>query len=134
MSVIKKRRVDDDRTSALLTDTYVDATVVSGYFTQHVETKNESGKSKQQIEECVIPVSETLKLFYDNVERFNDQLNTVKFSSPVTYVYNPTVYANVTFKKFMLKYGNGPKKILFIGMNPGPYGMSQTGVSLDNLC
>jgi single-strand selective monofunctional uracil DNA glycosylase len=29
---------------------------------------------------------------------------------------------------YLRRYGNGPKRVLFLGMNPGPFGMAQTGV------
>ena len=48
----------------------------------------------------------------------------------VQYVYNPLDYASETHSDFVLKYGNGLKKILFLGMNPGPFGMAQNGVSI----
>ena len=48
--------------------------------------------------------------------------------SNVTHVYNPLGYASVPHSKFVKQYGNSKRKILFMGMNPGPYGMAQTGV------
>ena len=47
----------------------------------------------------------------------------------VQYVYNPLDYASEPHSDFVHKYGNGSKKILFLGMNPGPFGMAQNGVS-----
>jgi single-strand selective monofunctional uracil DNA glycosylase len=29
---------------------------------------------------------------------------------------------------YLRRYGNGRKRVLFLGMNPGPFGMAQTGV------
>jgi single-strand selective monofunctional uracil DNA glycosylase len=29
---------------------------------------------------------------------------------------------------YLMRYGHGPKRIMFLGMNPGPFGMVQTGV------
>ena len=44
------------------------------------------------------------------------------------YVYNPLSYAIKPHSEFIEKYCNeSPKKILFLGMNPGPWGMAQTG-------
>lgn len=48
----------------------------------------------------------------------------------VTHIYNPLRYAASTHTDFVSRYGNSHKKILFIGMNPGPFGMAQNGVSL----
>ncbi len=44
------------------------------------------------------------------------------------YVYNPLEYARETHEKYLKRYGLRPKEILLVGMNPGPWGMAQTGV------
>lgn len=56
------------------------------------------------------------------------KLKNVTFPSSVQYIYNPLEYAFETHAMYVHKYCTGVKKILFIGMNPGPWGMSQTGV------
>lgn len=56
------------------------------------------------------------------------KLKNVTFSPPVQYIYNPLEYAAETHAMYVRKYCTGPKKIMFVGMNPGPWGMSQTGV------
>ena len=50
------------------------------------------------------------------------------FKAPVTHVYNPLRYAKETHRMYLRKYGDSPKRVLFLGMNPGPWGMAQTGV------
>jgi single-strand selective monofunctional uracil DNA glycosylase len=50
------------------------------------------------------------------------------FAPPVVTVYNPLDYARRTHDAYLGKYADGRKRILFLGMNPGPYGMAQTGV------
>lgn len=52
----------------------------------------------------------------------------LKFNHPVQYIYNPLDYAFDVHSDFVYKYCNGKKKLLFLGMNPGPWGMMQTGV------
>lgn len=54
--------------------------------------------------------------------------STDSFCSQVKYVYNPLEYAYCVHSDFLKKYCCGPKDILFLGMNPGPWGMMQTGV------
>lgn len=44
------------------------------------------------------------------------------------YTYNPLEYAREPHEDYLEKYGGGKKKILVLGMNPGPFGMAQTGV------
>lgn len=52
----------------------------------------------------------------------------LKFSAPVTHVYNPLEYANRPHSLYLKRYGNSTKRVVFLGMNPGPFGMAQTGV------
>lgn len=61
-----------------------------------------------------------------NLNEILDKIDFVKH--PICYVYNPTVYANEPYEKYMRLYCNNEKKILFMGINPGPWGMCQTGV------
>jgi single-strand selective monofunctional uracil DNA glycosylase len=43
-------------------------------------------------------------------------------------VYNPLEYAWAPYAAYLRKFGNGRKRCVFLGMNPGPFGMAQTGV------
>ena len=52
----------------------------------------------------------------------------LEFSAPVTHVYNPLVYAQKSHEAYLRRYGTSPKEVLLLGMNPGPWGMAQTGV------
>ncbi|KRT79587.1 hypothetical protein AMK59_8079 [Oryctes borbonicus] len=58
----------------------------------------------------------------------NDKLRKLSFDNPVKYVYNPVEYAFDMYASFIKKFCNDEKKILLLGMNPGPFGMVQTGV------
>lgn len=58
----------------------------------------------------------------------NDELKDLKFSSPVAAVYNPLIYAVELHSAYLKKFLDGPKEVILIGMNPGPWGMCQTGV------
>lgn len=50
------------------------------------------------------------------------------FAPPVAYVYNPLVYARAPLERYLARWGGAPRDWLFVGMNPGPFGMMQTGV------
>jgi single-strand selective monofunctional uracil DNA glycosylase len=52
---------------------------------------------------------------------------TIRLRTPA-YTYNPLEYAWPCHAEYAQRYGGGRKKILFVGMNPGPFGMLQTGV------
>lgn len=56
------------------------------------------------------------------------KLQDLKFPGHVKYVYNPLEYASELHAKYVRNYCKGEKEVLFVGMNPGPWGMSQTGV------
>lgn len=56
------------------------------------------------------------------------QLRGLRFDHPVTHVYNPLVYARDSHGQYVERFGNSGKRVLLMGMNPGPWGMAQTGV------
>lgn len=62
------------------------------------------------------------------VNDLNEALADLRFGPPVTHVYNPLIYARKPYLAYAERYGEGPKTVLFLGMNPGPFGMAQTGV------
>lgn len=67
--------------------------------------------------------------FWENhVDGLASQLDLMRFSDPVAHVYNPLVYARAPILQYFKKYGGAPREILFLGMNPGPFGMVQTGI------
>lgn len=55
-------------------------------------------------------------------------LRDLRFSAPVTHVYLPLDYARRAHERYLERYGKGRKRVLLLGMNPGPFGMAQTGV------
>src|SRR3954467_6935914 len=55
-------------------------------------------------------------------------VDRLSFSEPVTHVYNPLAYAASLHEEYLRRFGGGPKQVLLLGMNPGPFGMAQTGV------
>ncbi|MDP8243682.1 MAG: hypothetical protein P9L94_06345 [Candidatus Hinthialibacter antarcticus] len=57
-----------------------------------------------------------------------NEVETLSFSPPVTHVYNPLVYARAPHELYLKRFGSSPKEAVFLGMNPGPWGMAQTGV------
>ena len=55
-------------------------------------------------------------------------LASLAFSPPVSYVYRPLEYAWCPHSEFLERWGHGPKHVVLVGMNPGPWGMAQTGI------
>lgn len=60
--------------------------------------------------------------------RLSDALDGMRFAAPVSHVYNPLTYAWAPNALYLQRYGQGRKRVVFVGMNPGPFGMVQTGV------
>lgn len=56
------------------------------------------------------------------------ELKLLHFAEPVSHVYLPTEYARRSHEAYLERFGAGKKKVLMLGMNPGPWGMAQTGV------
>lgn len=64
--------------------------------------------------------------------KLRDDLNNLNLNSEFEAVYNTLNYAFEPFKQYLEKWGffnkSGKKRAVFMGMNPGPWGMAQTGV------
>jgi single-strand selective monofunctional uracil DNA glycosylase len=57
-----------------------------------------------------------------------EKVEALRFAS-VPYVYNPLVYARAPHEAYLERWGSKqPREVLMVGMNPGPFGMAQTGV------
>jgi len=61
-------------------------------------------------------------------DRLVQRVDALSFGPPVTHVYNPLVYAREAHAEYVRRFGQSPCKALLLGMNPGPFGMAQTGV------
>ncbi len=61
-------------------------------------------------------------------DRLRREVNRLAFARPVTHVYNPPEYAWEPHARYLERYGCGRKEVVLLGMNPGPWGMAQTGV------
>ena len=56
------------------------------------------------------------------------ELDGLRFSPPVTHVYDPLDYAWAPYELYVRRFGAQPRRVVLLGMNPGPWGMMQTGV------
>jgi single-strand selective monofunctional uracil DNA glycosylase len=62
------------------------------------------------------------------IDSLVDELRPLRFGPPVTHVYNPLEYARKPHEQYLRLYASSPKEIVLLGMNPGPWGMAQSGV------
>ena len=55
-------------------------------------------------------------------------VSQLSFSPPVAHVYNPLEYAWAPHQAYVERFAVRGVRAVFVGMNPGPFGMMQTGV------
>ena len=55
------------------------------------------------------------------------------YAPPAAYVYNPVEYAREAHEQYLTRFGVAPGRVLLMGMNPGPWGMAQTGVPFGDI-
>jgi single-strand selective monofunctional uracil DNA glycosylase len=65
--------------------------------------------------------------------QLSQKVDALSFAAPVSYVYNPLAYAREPHERYLTTWGKGPKRALLLGMNPGPFGMAQTGVPFGDI-
>jgi single-strand selective monofunctional uracil DNA glycosylase len=61
-------------------------------------------------------------------QRLADHVDLISFCDPVTHVYNPLRYAWRAHRAYLERANDQQVSVLYLGMNPGPWGMAQTGV------
>lgn len=64
----------------------------------------------------------------DAAQALSAQVDAMRFAAPVSHVYNPLDYAWPVHRAYLERFGASRKRVVFLGMNPGPFGMAQTGV------
>jgi single-strand selective monofunctional uracil DNA glycosylase len=64
----------------------------------------------------------------DSALQLKRELERFPPAPPVTHIYRPLDYAWDPHRMYLERYGTPPREVLLVGMNPGPWGMVQTGV------
>ena len=67
-------------------------------------------------------------LLLDAARTLSAALAGFDFGPAVAHVYDPHQYAWAPYEQYIHRYGAQRKRVVLLGMNPGPYGMMQTGV------
>ena len=73
-------------------------------------------------------MNKTAKGLVAAAKQLRDELDLLAFSPPVACVYNPLHYAWAANEHYLKTYATSPCRVFLLGMNPGPWGMAQTGV------
>jgi len=74
-----------------------------------------------------MPTSRTSEL-RTAARRLSRDVAALRFAAPVARVYDPLDYARRAHAAYLDAYAASRKRVVFLGMNPGPFGMAQTGV------
>lgn len=118
----------------LFENSEINPIVISNYFSEpenaHQPTYHQNICEDFQ-DSKTPPFHDICSAFLTSINNLSSKLKLLQFSRPVECVYNPTEYAYDVFKNYIHTYCNDFKHLMFLGMNPGPWGMSQTGVSLN---
>ena len=70
----------------------------------------------------------TAERLVDAARRLAKASEALRFTLPITHVYNPLIYARAPHEAYIRRFASSRKRVVFVGMNPGPWGMAQTGV------
>jgi len=70
----------------------------------------------------------SVRLLITAARALSHDVGALRFAPPVSHAYNPLDYAWDIHEAYLRRFGAGRKRIVFVGMNPGPFGMTQTGV------
>ena len=73
-------------------------------------------------------VSQTSQQLIAAAQELSTHVGRLRFAAPITHIYNPLEYAWAAHEQYLRRFGDGQKRVVFLGMNPGPFGMTQTGV------
>ena len=73
-------------------------------------------------------VAKTAARIAESARQLSGQLARLRREIPVSAVYDPSDYAREPFENFLKLCASGRRRYLLLGMNPGPWGMAQTGV------
>ena len=73
-------------------------------------------------------IDHTSRELIDAARKLSARVDRLKFAAPVSHVYNPLTYAWQPHEEYLARFGGGQKRVVFLGMNPGPFGMVQTGI------
>ena len=74
------------------------------------------------------PIPSTTDSLIQAARELREQVRPMRFAPPVANVYNPLDYAWAGHEAYLRRFATGPRRVVFDGMNPGPFGMVQTGV------
>ena len=91
-------------------------------------TKKFKSSSEVDNENFEVKNNEVAQKFLSIEKEMCEKLLKINYENDICYIYNPIDHAEELHTDFLNKYCHGNQPVLLLGMNPGPWGMSQTGV------
>lgn len=73
-------------------------------------------------------MSKTAAAVLEAASDLADAVDACRFAPPVAHVVNPLRHAWGLHQQYVERFASGRRRVVFLGMNPGPFGMLQTGV------
>ena len=73
-------------------------------------------------------MTKTAESLKDAARALARRVDRLSFAPPVHTVYDPLDYAWPMHAQYIERFGASKKRVVLLGMNPGPYGMAQTGI------
>jgi len=92
------------------------------------QCKVETASSSSIAEQCKVEGSSIADLVLELERQQTLALSALSFGAPVTTIYHPIDYASEPHSDYVRRYCRSQKNVVFLGMNPGPFGMVQSGV------
>lgn len=92
------------------------------------EAAQASGDEKVSARENSVSKNTIARKLIEAADNLSARLGEVEFQLPVHTVYNPFVYAREAYCEYLRRYATTKKRVFYLGMNPGPWGMAQTGI------
>jgi len=74
----------------------------------------------------VLKTASTSRKLVAATRELSRQVERLMFAPPVTHIYNPLTYAWKAHEEYLRRFGDSRRRVVFLGMNPGPFGMVQT--------
>jgi single-strand selective monofunctional uracil DNA glycosylase len=90
--------------------------------------KNLPPASKKRVQSTLRTDPGIYRRLTDATRTLRKAVEKMRFREPVTHVYDPLQYARRSYAAYLRTWGASHKRVVFLGMNPGPFGMAQTGV------
>jgi single-strand selective monofunctional uracil DNA glycosylase len=74
------------------------------------------------------PEPSSAKRLIEAARDLSARVQPMRFAAPVALVYNPLDYAWAGHEAYLRRFATSRRRVVFVGMNPGPFVMMQTGV------